>query len=415
MSDIHRVFDKLLISNKSLVDGTEFNLDLDTILSLINSTEPYELKGNYLLPPRLPAYIKLADTLTSLWPAIKKHALEQGPSMLPAAKHILLSLILTIDDVVTKKTMLADIMPVLSLGAVYQPTITCASILSPDIFDKFQKFSVSIKGGNIMDSDKGVTCSVIASVDKLKINPVDLFTSDKIISAEQALAIEPTSLAALTNSISEIDYLPVTSTWIYGLIQDISVCWDRIPIGAALYSPFFNQRDINDRYSNLLADKGAGFFTRPGDGISDILPLNMDDLLTNFIKIDSLYDAPFTINNLCSLKHCLSSERSATTLSIEWLTAIKNKIDLADSLDLLPEYSAFKKDTVMTAMNLLIDTKELKYFDAFFSAILTEQTLANTKYQGIYIDVCNTGLPEDFKHYQRMSNTNTPVPMETSI
>ncbi len=389
------------------IDDMNIDQFIDELIKVSDSDAP-ALNGA-LLPARRPKDLSLPSNLYQHWDMFISKLIVHSGSLHPVVKHLLLGLALDDDNQNIRSARLDSIKNLFLEGRVFQPTMTWASLLCPDWFSDKVVVKPSLRGGNTIESTKGVTTSLLLTKDKIRINPASLFTSTQIVDVLDAQIMASPNVwheVALLNQ--SLDYPLVTSNWLYAL-ADKKVFWEDVTIGSALYSPFYTSNDIDLLMINHCNTQGAGFYVRPGNGISDIYPIVNDPVLSTFINCAPIYDAPFWTGLSCTIMNLISHPGSPVGLPLAWCEKLLKEIKLTDSLDILPIHSAFSnKDAqgldltspAYVALEKIVTHQDPCFFKDFVVALLnTQQVLAST-YKDLYVDSADTGYPHSFKHFK---------------
>lgn len=362
-----------------------------------------------LLPARYPKNVNFPEVVFSDWNSFVQPMIDSADIIHPAVKHLVLSLALFTDDVSERKQRLDSVKELYTKGVAYQPTLTWTSLLMPDWYDADKKITPSIRGGNKSDELKGVSTSLIITKDKIRINPTEMFTSTRVVAVTDAYYMaEHQTWIDTVNNHNVLDYPLATSAWVYGL-GDKSVLWDTVPVGGALYSPFYSNTEIDALVLNQSQISGAGYFFRPGNGISDIYPLKDDPVLSNYINVFPLFEAPLSTGGVCAIKNLASHPGSPVGLPLEWGIYVFEQVKLMSSMDLIPSYSAFseesgnnmkvlKQATAFDALSEFSESGDPSSFDDLLKALLHQQALLMNRFEDKYVDSSDFGYPNSYRY-----------------
>lgn len=400
------------------------NFDLDFVIQELKSikTDNFNLDSSgTLLPARYPRDIALPPAILDRWDTFTKELCSVAESLNPAVKHMVLSMALSGDDLDIRSQRLDAIKDLFIKGQVYQPDITWTSLLKPEWFDVDKKVTPVVRGGSKTDELKGVSTTLSLNVDKIRVNPANLFGSKQAIKAEDAYVMEQHQVWIDTmNNSTTLDYPLVTSLWAYAL-GDKKVLWNAVTAGAALYSPFYTDSEVDALVVNQSQRSSAGYYFRPGNGISDIYPLADDPVLSNYFNIYPLFEASLSTGSLCAIKNLVAHPGSPVGLSKEWGEHLFGQVKLMKSMDLIPSYSAFsdetseqrriaKKSAAFDCLEEFAENADPSVFDDLLIALLEHQGEIQSRFEDKYVDAADFGYPASYRYIDFENRLNNSLP-----
>lgn len=406
------------------IDLGNMNIDAKSLASSLMAITDLDLEldtSGQLLPARLAKDIRVPPAVWNDWNTLASELSSGSGTLHPAVKHLMLGLALASDDVDERKQRLDSIKSLYTEGRAYQPTITWVSLLNNDWYEVDTRVTPSVRGGNKVDDLKGTSTSLLLTKDKIRVNPADLFTSTKVIDVKDADIMAP---AVVWNDVASnsktLDYPLTTSIWLFAL-ADKATFWNDVSVGAALYSPFYSSAEIDALVVNQAHEQGAGFFFRPGNGITDIYPLQNDPVLSNLFNVEPIFEAPLSTGGVCAIKNLAYHPGSPVGLPQEWGTYVFEQVKLMRSMDLVPSYSAFSEDSsdlqksrkMSSAYDLLEDfaeTGDPVCFDELLNVLLRHQMELVKKFDNQYVDAAESGYPHTYKYVEFENRLNISVP-----
>lgn len=406
------------------VDLGDISIDAKSLASSLASITELDLvldTSGQLLPARISKDTVVPPAVWNDWDTLAAELSLNATTLHPAVKHLMLGLALASDDVDERKQRLDSIKELYTAGVAYQPTITWVSLLNNDWFEPETVVTPSVRGGNKADELKGTSTSLLLTKDKIRVNPADLFTSTKVIQIKDADIMAP---AVVWNDVASnsktLDYPLTTSLWLFAL-ADKATFWNDVSVGAALFSPFYSSAEIDALVVNQAHEQGAGFFFRPGNGITDIYPLQDDPVLSNLFNVEPVFEAPLSTGGVCAIKNLVCHPGSPVGLPQEWGIYVFEQVKLMRSMDLVPSYSAFSEDSddlqksrkQAAAYDLLeefAETGDPSCFDELLSVLLKHQVELVKKFENQYVDAAESGYPHTYKYVEFDNRLKISIP-----
>lgn len=361
-----------------------------------------------LLPARIPVDVPVPVAATTNFKEIVEGLVPYAESLHPAVRHALVAMALQGDNHELRNERMDVLWPlfdVASNGKVYQPTMTWVSLIRPQWFSPEQPVLASVRGGHAaLKEEQGTLTTLALTQGKIRVNPVNMFTwALPIPLTESKQTASPATWAYTAKEAWTLPYPPVTSLWMMGM-GDKEDFWEFIPPGAALFSPFYTDGEVDALVHNNVQHIDVGQFFRPGTGLADIFPLDEDAVLASQFNIAPLFDAPMSFATLTALGNLVAHPGCPVSLPQAWSTRAEQQCSLAESLDLLPPYSAFSgvnadgdvvEATAREALTKLSQTNDVVSFKRLLAAVAATQAKIARSHAETPVDAGTLGIPSD--------------------
>ena len=304
--------------------------------------------GSALCPARVPRDVQIPESLTTHFEDVARElsALQaQTPErpLHPAVIHGLLAVGLQPTAQANRTEHTGHLQSLMVPTAqVYQPTVTWLAWLHPEWFAEGPRVEPQARGvAEPANPQVGTLAHIQLAQDKRKISAAHMFTWAKPIALENALIPgAPSVWRAAADTAWSQPNPPATNTWLlaYG---DLSTWWAYMPVGAALYQPFLSDDVVAKLFDNHLQSGSPRHFTRMGEGIADIFPLNKDAVLGNYAPLHHTLDVSMGYSSVMTLWHHANSEATSFSIPTQWAEDRYAQLTLAESLGLIPGYSVY--------------------------------------------------------------------------
>lgn len=361
-----------------------------------------------LLPARIPVDVAIPEAFKTNFKEIIEGLVPHSDTLHPACRHALLALALQGDDLDVRSARLDHLWPlfdVASAGKVYQPSMTWVSLLRPQWFSPEQPVMASVRGGHAAQKEEQGTLTTVALTQgKIRVNPINMFSwALPIPLTESKQTASPATWAHIAKEAWSLPFPPVTSLWLMGM-GDKHDFWDFIPAGAALYSPFYTDGEVDALVHNNVQHIDVGQFFRPGTGIADVYPFDEDPVLAAQFNIAPLFDAPMSFATLTALGNLVAHPGCPVSLPQGWSVRAEQQCCLAESLDLLPPYSAFAgqnadgdpvDSVARAALTELSKSNDAGAFQKLLSAVANTQAKIARSHAETPVDAGTIGIPSD--------------------
>lgn len=313
-----------------------------------------------LAPPRIPLDTPIPAVLMDVFglSMICDNLASRNKQVHPAVIHALLACAIEYEGP-NRDRMFNAVAPLFTSmpnhQSYYQPTLTQAVWLHPDWFARIRNRRIvkpSLSTGKAkITREKGGFVSVILRVGDTRVNPSQILTFPSRKTLDEALYPDEAKAFGYLAETGLDSNTPIfTSLWITGLGRKESV-WKRMLPGAAIFSPFITRSEIAALAGNMLAKSDAGAWLRMGAGISDIWPVDNDAVLSNYVDMRALLNAPPSTPSWISLLHHATHPGTSFTIPKEWFKNQSDRILIAVSIGLGHEKTILSDQRLMSLMD----------------------------------------------------------------
>ena len=361
--------------------------------------------GSALCPARVPRDVQIPEALITHFEDVVRelsalHAQESDHSLHPAVIHGLLALGLHSTAQANRTEHTAHLQSLMVPTAqVYQPTVTWLAWLHPEWFADGPRVEPQARGVvEPANPQVGTLAHIQLAQDKRKISAAHMFTRAKPVTLENALIpAAPAVWRDAADAAWSQPNPPATNTWLLAH-GDLSTWWAYMPVGAALYQPFLSDEVVATLFDNHLQSSSPRHFTRMGEGIADIFPLNKDAVLGNYAPLQHALDMSMGYSSLMTLWHHANSEATSFSIPAHWAEERYAQLTLAESLGLIPGYSVYADEKMRGSWNNYAKSGELSTLMPLIAEGVRQHILVQDSPHEVRSDAFTMGLQSEPVH-----------------